>query len=182
MTRHLPEDQISVGLEPRASEREKFDLAEYLEGVRTRPCFICGLVASDPAFAHHVVYEDDFAIAFLNRFPTLAGYVLVCPKAHVEQVTGDLGDYLRLQTLVYAVAEALRAVLEVERVYILSLGSQQANRHVHWHVAPLPPGVPLEAQQFAALDAERAGVLAMDDAQMATLAVRIAGAIRISSS
>jgi len=30
------------------------------------------------------------------------------------------------------------------RVYILSLGSQQGNKHVHWHSAPLPFGVPVE--------------------------------------
>jgi histidine triad (HIT) family protein len=162
------------------AERRAFDVAAYVERTRTRRCFICGLVSGDPEFAHHVVFEDDFAIAFLNKYPTLTGHVLVCPKAHLEQVTGDLSqaDYLRLHALVHSVSEALRAVLEVERVYILSLGSQQANRHVHWHVAPLPPGVPLEAQQFAALDAERAGYLAMDDAEMAELAGRIAGAIR----
>jgi histidine triad (HIT) family protein len=161
-------------------ERRKFDVASYVESIRTRPCFICGLVAGDPAFAHHVVYEDDFAIAFLNKFPTLLGYVLVCPKAHLEQVTGDFSqeDYLRLQGVVYAVSQALRDVLEVERVYVLSLGSQQGNRHVHWHVAALPPGVAPEDQQFAALDTERAGYLAMDEAEMQQLASRIAGAIR----
>ena len=67
--------------------------------------------------------------------------------------------------------------MDVERVYILSLGSQTGNRHIHWHVAPLPPGVPFEQQQFAALDAERAGVLAMDDPELAELARRIAQAI-----
>jgi diadenosine tetraphosphate (Ap4A) HIT family hydrolase len=150
----------------------------------TGPCFICGLVAGDPAFAHHVVFEDVFAIAFLNKYPAMAGYVLVCPKAHVEQVTGDLSpqDYLRLQALVYEVSEALRRVLEVERVYILSLGSQQGNRHVHWHVAPLPPGVPSAEQQFAALDVERSGFLAMDDAEMRRLAGQIAGAMRSARS
>lgn len=165
------------------AERQKFDVAGYMASVQSRPCFICGLVAGDPEFAHHVVYEDAFAIAFLNKFPPLLGYVLVCPKAHLEQVTGDFSreDYLRLQALVYDVGEALRATLETERVYILSLGSQQANRHVHWHVAALPPGLPLEDQQFAALDAERAGVLAMPAAEMATLAGRIAAAIALDS-
>lgn len=137
-------------------------------------------MAGDPAFAHPIVFEDDFAVAFLNKHPALAGHTLVCPEAHVEQVTGELArdDYLRLQALVYDVAEALKAVLSVERVYILSLGSQQGNRHVHWHVAPLPPGVPLEQQQFAILDVARAGVLAMDDLEKAALAERIAEAIR----
>lgn len=162
------------------AERNRFDVEAYIQSTQARGCFICGLVSGDPDFAHHVVFEDDFAIAFLNKHPAMAGYVLVCPKAHLEQVTGDvpLADYLRLQTLVYAVSEALRRVLPVERVYILSLGSQQANRHVHWHIAPLPPGVPLEAQQFAALDVERAGVLAMDDTEMADLAERIGHALQ----
>ena len=160
-------------------ERQRFDVAAYIEQLKTRPCFICGLVSGDPAFAHPIVYEDDFAIAFLNRYPTMSGYVLVCPKAHVEQVTGDfsLPDYLRLQSVVYRVSEALRRVLEVERVYVLSLGSQAGNRHVHWHVAPLPPGVPPEQQQLAALDIERAGYLAMDEDEKAALAARIADAI-----
>jgi diadenosine tetraphosphate (Ap4A) HIT family hydrolase len=98
---------------------------------------------------------------------------------HVEQVTGDLNleDYLRLQAVVYEVSNALRRVLDVERVYVLSLGSQQGNRHVHWHVAPLPPGVPFEEQQFAALDVERAGYLAMDEAEMKRLADRISGSM-----
>jgi histidine triad (HIT) family protein len=161
-------------------ERQRFDVAEYMKSLASRPCFVCGLVAGDPAFAHHVVFEDDFAIAFLGKYPPTVGYVLVCPKAHVEQVTGDLNreDYLRLQSLVYDVSEALRRALDVERVYILSLGSQQGNRHVHWHVAPLPPGVPLEEQQFSALDVRHAGFLAMDEAEMSELATQIADALR----
>lgn len=162
------------------AERQKFDVASYVASVQSRPCFICGLVSGDPEFAHYIVHEDAFAIAFLNKYPPLPGYVLVCPKAHLEQVTGDFSreDYLRLQALVHEVGEALRATLETERVYILSLGSQQANRHVHWHVAALPPGVPLEDQQFAALDVERAGFLAMEPEEMAALADRIAEAMR----
>ena len=161
--------------------RQKFDVEQYLKTVRDRPCFVCGLVSGDPGFAHHIVFEDDFAVAFLNKYPPLVGYVLVCPKAHLEQVTGDISpeDYLRLQAIVYAVSEALRTVLEVERIYILSLGSQSGNRHIHWHVAPLPPGVPFEHQQFAALDLERAGVLAMDEPEMTQLASKIAQAIYV---
>ncbi len=162
-------------------ERQPFDVASYVASIQSRGCFICGLVSGDPAFAHHLVYEDEFSIAFLNKFPPLPGYVLVCPKAHPEQVTGDFSrnDYLRLQALVHDVGEALRATLETERIYILSLGSQQAKRHVHWHVAALPPGVPLEAQQFAALDTERAGYLAMTPEEKTALAHGLMAAIGV---
>lgn len=156
------------------AERIAFDLEGYVERTTKGPCFICRVAAGDPDFRHHLVYEDDWAIAFLNKYPTLAGYTLVCPKAHRRQVTGDFTaeEYLRLQGLVRRVGEAVRRVTQAERIYILSLGSNQGNSHVHWHVAPLPPGVPLEAQQFAALDVTR-GVLALSDDEMAALAGRI---------
>ena len=54
----------------------------------------------------------------------------------------------------------------------MSLGSQSGNRHVHWHVAPLPPGVPYREQQLAALSWER-GVVALPDHDMADLAGRL---------
>jgi len=57
-------------------------------------------------------------------------------------------------------------------MYSLSLGSQQGNSHVHWHIAPLPPGVPYDQQQFYALMSEN-GVLDVDDSAQAALAAAI---------
>ncbi len=110
----------------------------------------------------------------MNRYPTLEGYVLVAPLDHREQVTGDMSaaEYLELQEFIYVVAEAVRKVMQPERVYILSLGSQIANAHVHWHIAPLPPGVPLEEQQYRALMHED-GALEFADSELADLARRI---------
>ncbi len=62
--------------------------------------------------------------------------------------------------------------MPTERLYVLSLGSQQANRHVHWHVAPLPPGVAYQDQQLAALMMSR-GVLDISDAEQAELAAQL---------
>lgn len=149
------------------------DLDAYLASVRAR-CFICELVAGTPAHPHHVVYEDERAIAFLNRFPTVAGSTLVAPREHREQVTGDFDEteYLALQRVVHRVAEAVRRATAAERVYLLSLGSQQANRHVHWHVVPCPPGLPLERQQLALLDWEH-GLVDLSDEETAALAAQI---------
>jgi len=117
-------------------------------------CFICELVAGNPEFAHVLVYEGEDAVAFLNKYPALYGHVLVAPREHREHVTGDYttAEYLRLQAAVHRVGEAVRRSVPTERLYILSLGSQQGNRHVHWHIAPLPPDVPFAQQQLAALD------------------------------
>jgi diadenosine tetraphosphate (Ap4A) HIT family hydrolase len=78
-----------------------------------------------------------------------------------------------LQRIVHAVAEAVRLVLKPERVYILSLGSQEVNAHVHWHIVPCPPGVPLEEQQLALVDAAQRGILQIDAEDGAALAARL---------
>ena len=161
------------------SQRQPFEMRGYVERSRSGPCFVCAMLAGNPAYRHHLVYEDERVVAFLNKYPTLYGYTLVAPKAHREQVTGDfsLEEYLHLQRVLYRVAEALRQVVPTERLYMLSLGSQQGNRHVHWHLAPLPPGVPYDEQQLEALQLAR-GMLELGDEEMATLARRIGEAMR----
>lgn len=140
-------------------------------------CFICELLAGNPAYAHHVVYKDDAAIAFLNRYPSLLGHTLVAPRRHLEHVTGDFApdEYVELQRVVHRVGEALRATVPTERLYVLSLGSRQGNRHVHWHLAPLPPGVPFAEQQLAALNTDE--VVDLTDAELADLAARVREAL-----
>ena len=156
--------------------RRELDWDAYLADIRS-DCFICELVAGRRP--HHVVYEDEFAIAFMSKYPTLRGQTLVAPKDHREQVTADfsLDDYLRLQTIVHRVGQAIRSTFPTERLYIVSFGSQQANRHVHWHVAPLPPGVPFEEQQAEALRAEH-GVLDLRDDELAADAARVRDAVQ----
>jgi histidine triad (HIT) family protein/ATP adenylyltransferase len=52
------------------------------------------------------------------------------------------------------------------------IASDQGNAHVHWHLAPLPPGVPYEQQQYAALMAEN-GVIELSAEEESTIAARI---------
>lgn len=157
-------------------ERYLPDLEAYHRRARGGPCFVCSILAGDPAFSGHpVVYEDDQAIAFLTTNPTQYGYTLVCPKEHREQATGDFSmeEYLDLQRVVYRVAEAVREEVGAARVYVFTLGSNEGNSHVHWHVVPLPPGTPYERQQFAALMLESAGALKIPEEEKAELAARI---------
>jgi diadenosine tetraphosphate (Ap4A) HIT family hydrolase len=152
------------------TKRVDFDAVRRQLGDR---CFICEMLAGNPDYEHHVVYEDERTVAFLNRFPAVYGYVLVAPKAHREQVTGDFTaeEYLDLQRVIRDVGEAIRTAVPTERLYILSLGSQQANSHVHWHLAPLPPGTPFNEQQLAALATDR--VVDLTPAEQELLASRL---------
>ena len=150
-----------------------WDLAAYLERVRAG-CFVCETLTGSPGYEHHVVHQDDVAVAFLAKYPVARGHVLVAPIEHREHVIDDFSwtDYMRLQRVVHAVGGVLKATVPTERLYVLSLGSQQGNRHVHWHLVPLPPGVAYEDQQMAFL-AESRGWLHFETAELAALAAEL---------
>ena len=153
-------------------ERYQIDWEAYHQRARTGPCFICQIIDRDPDFPADIIYEDDISIVFLDRYPRVLGYTLVAPRRHREQVTGDftLAEYLDLQGMVYRVAEAVRQEMGAERVYLLSLGSNQGNAHVHWHIVPLPPGVPYDEQQLAVY---KHGIVRVPEEDRVSLAARI---------
>ena len=160
-------------------ERLPFDVPAYLELVRER-CFICAFLEDVPGYEHHTIFENAHAVAFLARFPFELGHTLVVPRDHREHVTADFTtwQYTRLQAVVHRVGEAVRTVVPTERLYVLSLGSQDANRHVHWHLVPCPPGVPHEQQQVELLRSER-GYLDVSEEDMTALATKIRTAIPV---
>jgi diadenosine tetraphosphate (Ap4A) HIT family hydrolase len=150
------------------------DLEVLSAPARAGRCFICEFLKGAPDFAHYEVARTAQAVAFLNKYPTLFGYVLVAPLQHIEQVTGGFDEtaYLEMQRFIYRVAESMRKLLAPERVYILSLGSQAQNAHVHWHIAALPHGVPREEQQHRALMHEH-GAIKVNDAEMRDFAAKL---------
>ena len=154
-------------------ERYEIDSEAYHKRAQTGPCFICGIIARHSDFPAHVVYEDEVAIAFLDKYPKVYGYTLVAPREHREQVTGDFPvvEYLALQRVVHRVAEAVRKAVPAERIYLLSLGSNQGNSHVHWHIVPLPAGVPYREQQLGIY--KKPGVLKIAEAEQASLAASL---------
>lgn len=158
--------------------RVPYDTERYARRSQEGPCFVCAILAGERP--HHEVYEDVDTIAFLAKPATLLGYCIVAPKRHVEDWVLEMSEdeFLALQRVVRRVAGAVSEVVPTERMYSLSLGSKQGNAHLHWHVAPLPPGVPYSRQQYYALMAEN-GVLDLDDSARAELAREIR--IRLSS-
>lgn len=153
--------------------RVPWDSDSYLSLAR-RACFVCELLAGNPAYPHHVAYRDEIAVVFASRFPSVVGHFLVAPVEHREHAVADFtpDEYATIQRVVHRAGSALSELVPIERLYVLSLGSQQANRHVHWHLAPLPPGVPYEDQQIAVFESSR-GHLDLPDSQVADLARRL---------
>ena len=161
-----------------AIKKIPFDVQELVRNNTSGRCFICEFLRGNPIYGHIRVAETDGSVAFLNRYPTLFGSVIVAPKEHREQVTGDFAEeeYLELQRFIYKVAEGMRRVLSPERLYVLSLGSQAANAHVHWQIAPLPAGIPLEEQQYRALMHEE-GIIEVSDSDLVDYARRLARSV-----
>ena len=155
-------------------KRQTFDTDAYLHHCETDPCFICEMATGNHDERYRVIYENESIIVFLNKYPTLYGYTLVAPKAHLENSIEDFAieEYLALQRIIYWVARAVRQVVPTERIYLLTLGSRKGISHVHWHIAPLPPNVPYKEQQLEALNFER-GILKISKEEMISLATNI---------
>jgi len=92
----------------------------------------------------------------------------------VSDFTED--EYAALQRLIHRVGRALVSVIETERLYVTSFGSQQGNPHVHWHLLPLPPGVLYDDQQAAVFDTAK-GWMGLGDDVMAQLAAEVRAAL-----
>lgn len=148
----------------------------YIKERGESPCFICEIVEGKPRRAmHHIIFENDDVIVFFSAFPTQLGQTLVCPKKHVEQVAMDLSEaaYLNLQKTVYTVSQAVQKALNPERLYIASFGSQQMNKHVHFHIVPLPAGTPIRDQQMAAMLPELVGLVTLSELEWTQLVEKI---------
>ncbi|MFI6956489.1 GNAT family N-acetyltransferase [Nocardia sp. NPDC050408] len=176
-----PEASTDTAAEMRR-RRVPMNIVGYEARVRTGGCFICEFLAGTPGFEHETVYDDGEHVGFLNKYPTLPGYVLVVPRRHVEDVVRDLTpqEYLRLQSAVHTVARGIAEAMNPERLYLFSMGSNDGNAHIHWHIAPLPPGVPYREQQFHAVAAEN-GILAYSPPELAALADRIRTALMVQT-
>ena len=84
-------------------QRRAFDVQALAERSRNGPCFICEFLKGTPGYEHIEVFRTQDAVVFLNKFPTLFGYVLVAPLQHREQVTGAFSEneFLDLQRIIY---------------------------------------------------------------------------------
>jgi diadenosine tetraphosphate (Ap4A) HIT family hydrolase len=64
------------------------------------------------------------------------------------------------------------SLVGAKRMHLYTVGSNEGNAHVHWHIVPLPPGVPYDKQQ-GAWASWSSGVLEIPQEEMASLAARI---------
>lgn len=142
------------------TQSKKHIAKEDYHKIAMTDCFICRIISGNPLVPDpQIIYEDEKVVAFLNQFPTQEGYVLVCPKKHVERYENDLTaeEWQYLQEKVHQISKAISKAMRAMRMYVVLAGTPQRNSHVHVHVCPCPHGTPLEKQQLAAMWFEGGG-------------------------
>ncbi len=67
--------------------------------------------------------------------PGYPGFCRVIWNAHVKEMSDlDAADRAHCMAVVFAVEQALRALMQPDKINVASLGNMVA--HVHWHVIP----------------------------------------------
>jgi histidine triad (HIT) family protein len=110
-------------------------------------CLFCRIAAGEERAWK--LYEDEHALAILDRFPAVPGHTLVIPRRHAADIW-DIRreDAGRLMEAVHDVAALLKERLSPDGMTLF-----QANRaagwqtvfHIHVHLVPRHRGDPLTA-------------------------------------
>ncbi|MBR2487924.1 MAG: HIT family protein [Kiritimatiellae bacterium] len=109
-------------------------------------CVFCAIAAGEiPCFK---VFEDDFALAYLDINPFSEGHTLVIPKAHTTGLLDTPEETLAaLLARVKKVAAHLKTALGCDGFHILQNNGAAAGQtvgHIHFHIVPRCNGDPIE--------------------------------------
>lgn len=101
-------------------------------------CIFCDILSGKRI--GHLLYEDKYHVAFLDKYPIDVGHSLVVPKEHHERIT-DM-DPNSVGALFSIVPKIANAILDATGADAFSLGqnngkaAKQIIPHVHVHIIP----------------------------------------------
>ena len=103
-------------------------------------CIFCDI--AEKKIPAHLVFEDDVALAFLDKTPLFHGHVLVVPRAHVvtlPELSADIvGPFF---ARVQAIARAVPSALGAQGTFVaMNNVVSQSVAHLHVHVVPRTKG------------------------------------------
>ncbi len=85
----------------------------------------------------HVIYEDEYCICILDKFPGIHGQSVVIPKQQVSYAFNlDDETYLHLFTVAKKIAQASDRAFSTERTCLVVEGFEVP--HVHIKIYPMP--------------------------------------------
>jgi histidine triad (HIT) family protein len=101
-------------------------------------CIFCDILSGKRV--GHFFYEDDYHVAFLDKYPIDEGHSLIIPRKHHEKITDmdpdDVGNIFKI------VPKIAKAILDATGADAFSLGqnngkaAKQIIPHVHIHIIP----------------------------------------------
>jgi diadenosine tetraphosphate (Ap4A) HIT family hydrolase len=82
-----------------------------------------------------LIWRGDYCRVILVNDPDLPGFCRVIWNPHVAEMS-DLtyGEQDHIMSLVFAVEEAIRQVMDPDKINLAALGNMIP--HIHWHVIP----------------------------------------------
>lgn len=101
-------------------------------------CIFCDIV--EKKRTSFVVYEDEYHLAFLDKYPVDTGHCLVIPKKHSEKITDMQKDAVgNLFSIVPQIADAILSATGADSFSIAQNNGRSAKQiipHVHIHIIP----------------------------------------------
>ncbi len=101
-------------------------------------CIFCDIVMDTKKA--HMIYENDYCMAFLDRYPIDYGHSLVIPKHHYEKITDmDIDEVGKLFACAPMIA---KGIMSATGAVAFSLGQNNGSEagqiigHVHVHIIP----------------------------------------------
>lgn len=101
-------------------------------------CIFCDIL--DGKREGHILYEDDFHVSFLDRYPIDVGHSLVIPREHHERITDMTAENVgNLFSLVPKIAKGVLIGANADAFSIAQNNGRAAKQiipHVHIHIIP----------------------------------------------
>lgn len=101
-------------------------------------CLFCDIIAGKRD--GHFIYQDDYHVAFLDKYPIDKGHALVLPKKHYEKITDmspqSVGD---LFSQLPKIAKAIITTTKADAFSLAQNNGRAAKQiipHVHVHIIP----------------------------------------------
>ncbi|WP_069807684.1 HIT family protein [Vulcanisaeta thermophila] len=102
-------------------------------------CVFCRIINREEDA--YVVYEDEYVIAILDKYPVSRGHTLVMPKRHYRDLMEIPNDELcRVITVTKLIATAVKEGLGAPGVRVVQNNGSEAGQvifHIHFHVIPM---------------------------------------------
>ncbi|MBW3015625.1 HIT family protein [Candidatus Woesearchaeota archaeon] len=101
-------------------------------------CVFCKIAREE--LSHHLVYQDELVIAFLDRAPAAEGHTLIIPKKHYK----DIYD-IPTNTLERIIAVTKDLAIQYKKIFnkpacntvnASGIEAQQSVFHYHMHLVP----------------------------------------------